>query len=43
MVHLDRAFVHRVAATRSTVGDHALRFDDQHVSDPRLHGGGRGR
>lgn len=34
MVHLDRAFVHRVAATRSTVGDHALRFDDQHVPEP---------
>jgi AraC-like DNA-binding protein len=30
LVHLDRAFVHRVAATRLDIGDHALRFDDRH-------------
>lgn len=31
VVHLDRAFVRRVAVTRTDVGDHALRFDDRHV------------
>ncbi|WP_144710471.1 AraC family transcriptional regulator [Curtobacterium pusillum] len=34
VVHLDRAFVQRVAVARVGVGEHALRFDDRHVPDP---------
>ncbi|MGN8050918.1 AraC family transcriptional regulator [Curtobacterium sp. 22159] len=33
LVHFDRAFLHRVAAARSDVGEHALRFDDHRVAD----------
>jgi len=34
IVHLDRAFVRRVAALRGEVGEHALRFDTRRDPDP---------